>query len=59
MVSTFVMPFSGLDGIELGFLRRQSCNQGETICYDASCYKWGNYWDMWYPSNQRKCGGKI
>ena len=32
MVSTLERPFSGLVGIELGFLRQQSCNQGETIC---------------------------
>ena len=31
-VSTLVLPFSSLDGIKLGFLRQQSCNQGETIC---------------------------
>ena len=58
-VSTLVLPFSGLDGIELGFLRQQSWNQGETFCWGASCYKWGNYWHIRYPSNQRKCCGKI
>ena len=31
MVSTLVLPFSCLDGIELGFLRQQSCNLRETI----------------------------
>ena len=32
MISTWVLPFSGFDGIELDFLQQQSCNQGETIC---------------------------
>ena len=58
MVSILVLPFSGLDGIELGFLGQQSSNHGKTICEDASCYE-GNYWHMRYPSNHRKCGGKV
>ena len=59
IVPTLVLTSSSLHGIELGFLRQKSCNQGETIYQDASCYKWCNYWRMRYPSNQRKCGGKI
>ena len=59
IVPTLVLTSSSLHGIELGFLRQKSCNQGETIYQDASCYKWCNYWRMQYPSNQRKCGGKI
>ena len=35
MVSILVLPFSGLDGIELGFLQQQSCNQGKTV--DVIC----------------------
>ena len=31
MVSTLVLPFSGLDGIELGFLQQQSCYQGDNL----------------------------
>ena len=39
MVSALTLPFSSLHGIELGFFRQQSYNQGETTCQDASCYK--------------------
>ena len=39
MVSTLVLPFSSLDGIELSFLQQKSCNQGETISQDTLCYK--------------------